>query len=153
MIARDQLTRLITDTLLQLNLYSEEALMLLIGTAAQESKAGTYIYQLGNGPARGIFQMEPFTEKSLWNDYLAYKKHLRERIKETTSRTCPGEWLTYDLAYQVTMARIHYLRVPEALPTSLEGAAHYWKLYYNTPKGRGTVAEFIKNYEDYKRRG
>ena len=25
--------------------------------------------------------------------------------------------------------------------------AHYWKLYYNTPEGKGTVEEFIKNYE------
>lgn len=36
-----------------------------------------------------------------------------------------------------------------ALPASedIAGLATYWKQYYNTPQGKGTEAEFIKNCE------
>jgi hypothetical protein len=47
------------------------------------------------------------------------------------------------------MARIHYYRVAEALPhkDDLEGMAHYWKNYYNTPQGAGTTGEFMNKYQ------
>ena len=52
-----------------------------------------------------------------------------------------------NLYYAVAMCRIHYYRVSEALPNDLEGMARYWKKYYNTELGKGTVEEFIHNYE------
>jgi hypothetical protein len=42
-------------------LASLNAIQLLMGTAAQESHLGTYLKQI-NGPALGVFQMEPNTE-------------------------------------------------------------------------------------------
>ena len=47
------------------------------------------------------------------------------------------------------IARVHYLRRKEAIPKDLEGQARYWKQYYNTPKGKGTVEEYIRNYKKY----
>lgn len=41
--------------------------------------------------------------------------------------------------------RLHYLRVPEAVPLTLEGQAGYWKQYYNTVEGKGTVEEYVGN--------
>ena len=54
-----QLKELIERVLRKVNLYSDAAVDLLMLTAAQESACGKYIRQLGNGPALGIFQMEP----------------------------------------------------------------------------------------------
>ena len=47
------------------------------------------------------------------------------------------------------MARIHYLRVPEALPAAddVVGLAAYWKRYYNTELGAGTVEKFVESYQ------
>lgn len=45
---------------------------LLLLTCAAESAMGKYIMQVG-GPARGIFQMEPNTEKDIWENWLKYK--------------------------------------------------------------------------------
>ena len=56
---------------LQTVLVSQEAENLLMGTAAQESALGEYIRQLGNGPALGIFQMEPETFDDIVRNYLA----------------------------------------------------------------------------------
>ena len=48
------------------------------------------------------------------------------------------------------MARIHYRRVPSPLPKlSLVGLAYYWKKYYNTVKGKGSVNEFRHNFSRF----
>lgn len=59
--------------------------------------------------------------------------------------------LTNDLAYATAMARVHYCRIPMALPMfdNIEEMAHYYKLYYNTPEGKATVEEFVHNYHKY----
>ncbi|MDP5041264.1 MAG: hypothetical protein NWQ26_10405, partial [Paraglaciecola sp.] len=51
------------------NLAAEE---LLLGTAVQESLNFKYRRQMGNGPARSYFQMEPATHDDIWNNYLKY---------------------------------------------------------------------------------
>jgi hypothetical protein len=44
---------------------------LLLGTALQESGL-IYRRQLNNGPALGLFQMEPATHDDIWADFLTY---------------------------------------------------------------------------------
>lgn len=56
----------IRPTLEKIELWSEAAENLLLGTTAQESHMGTYIKQVGKGPALGIYQMEPATHKDIW---------------------------------------------------------------------------------------
>jgi len=146
MIDKAQLRSLITKVLKEANLYSESAVELLMLTAAVESKLGTYIKQLGGGPALGIFQMEPLTEQDIHGHFLAYREGL-EDIVDSFSTMQPDE-LEWNLAYQILMARLHYLRVPEPLPDKddVEGLAKYWKKYYNTNLGKGTVEKAVRAY-------
>jgi len=150
-IDRDQLGDLIRRVLAGLRLDSEAAVRLLLGTAAQESGLGKYLRQLGGGPALGIFQMEPATERDIWVNYLSYRSHIAQLIYTVTGRKGPGPWLEWDLAYQIAMCRILFLRVPEPLPNvdDLEGMARYYKKFYNTMKGKGAESEFIKNCRLY----
>ena len=60
-----------------------------------------------------------------------------------------GDILTYNIAAQIAMCRLHYRRVPKPLPGSLLEQAKYWKQYYNTAKGKGTVDHFVKLVEQY----
>ena len=145
---KDQLRGLIEDTLPLIGMYSEDATELLMGTAAVESKLGYYIKQIG-GPARGIFQMEPETEADLWENYLRYKPELREIMDDLGYFGPNPSTLVYDLRYQILMARIHYKRVPDALPTSIVGQARYWKVHYNTVAGKGTVEKYLDAYDKY----
>lgn len=146
----NQLRELITQVLVELDLYSADACELLMLTAAQESHLGFYIKQVGPGPAKGIFQMEPSTEKDIWKNYLRYKPDLAKRVGAMLGE---ADWeslqLTGNLLYQIAMARVHYYRRPEALPDRLNivGMAQYWKAHYNTHLGKGTIAEAIKNYK------
>lgn len=148
---KHQLEDLIIRILKEFNLYSQEAVDLLLGTAAQESQFGRYIRQLGNGPALGIFQMEPNTEKDIWENFIKFKPELKTKLFNKFHIDKPSsELLEYNLAYQIIMARIHYYRVRESIPKeNLAGLAKYWKQYYNTPLGKGTPEEFIKNYGKY----
>lgn len=142
------LENLITSVLKELNLHTDNAVNLLMGTAAQESHLGRYRKQLGGGPALGIFQMEPATFDDIVKNYLRYKPELAARIERVAriSRFKAEDLENNDLL-ATCMARVHYLRVREAIPSDLEGWARYWKRYYNTPLGKGTEEEFIANYK------
>ena len=152
---KNQLKKLIEKTLKELKyknmpLNSAAAVNLLLGTAAQESRTGKYIYQLNDGPALGIFQMERNTETDIWENYLKYNENLAySLLKVCGYEEIPINALEGNLIYQICMARIHYFRVPQALPDShdIAGLAAYWKKYYNTHLGAGTIEEFKKNYK------
>lgn len=147
---KKQLRGLVDRVLKELDLYSPVASDLILGTIAQESRMGTYIRQL-RGPALGIIQMEPATEEDIWENFIKWKPEYREKIFKLTGASAPNLLkLEGDLIYQIIMCRLHYLRVPEALPRGTPSSlARYWKKYYNTPLGRGTTGEFMCNYSKY----
>lgn len=146
---KKQLKELIEKVLKKLDLHSEDATNLILGTIAQESGLGKFIKQL-KGPALGVCQMEPFTFNDHINNYLAYNPVLKAKIREVSNCfELKSESLEYNLALSIAMCRVHYLRVDEALPKDLPGYAKYWKKYYNTIKGKGTEIEFINNYKKY----
>ena len=149
---KDKFKQRIEEVLTNINLYSESATNLLLGSCAQESLFGKYNVQLGGGPALGPFQMEPATMRDLWENFLAYKNELCKTIEDEYGFTdASNDLLQHDIDYGIIMCRIYYLRVKEKLPDAddIEGLARYWKKYYNTYKGKGKVEEFIKNYNRY----
>lgn len=132
--------------------YSMAAENLLMGTCAQESRMGQFIVQLDNGPAKGIFQMEPETYYDIYENYVDYRSNLKEVLEELVSHVFePEQLLTGNLFYAAAMCRVHYWRQPEALPdeNDVEGMANFWKIRYNSLLGAGTEEEFIANYQRY----
>ena len=125
-------------------LYSAEAAVLLLGTAAVESHCGTYLKQIGGGPALGVFQMEPATHDDIIANFLAYRAGLMRAVGATVLRTSAAE-MTGNLTYAAIMARLHYRRVPEPLPNRhlVKAQGEYWKQHYNTPEGAGSVRKYI----------
>ena len=154
MFDKNQFKDLVSVVLKESRLYSWAGVNLLLGTAAVESDFGRYIKQV-KGPALGVFQMEPDTERDIWVNFVKFRPRLRDAIKrvsgvtELPTRNPPS--LMCNLAYQVIMARIHYLRVPENLPAhdDVVGMAKYWKKHYNTLAGKGAIAKFVQRYVEY----
>ena len=146
-------TELIRPVLQKLDLWSKPAEDLLVGTACQESLCGKYIRQLGckgKVGAFGIFQMELATHKDIWDNYLKYKDTLARKIRSLKAfNMSDADNLEYNLAYAVAMCRVHYLRVPKAIPTGIYGQAQYWKEYYNTKFGKGTIEEYQQNWNKF----
>jgi hypothetical protein len=154
MIHPEHLRRYVIEpTLQRLGLDSEAAVMLLLGTAAVESRLGLWLRQLGGGPARGIYQMEPATHDSLWKEYLIYRTDdLAARIRTFAAPACPPvEQLEWNLAYATAMARVRYLVAPPALPapTDFYGQAKYWKEWYQRggEKGR-SEGDYVRCVDD-----
>jgi len=139
-------------TLKAVDLYSESAVNLLLGTAIQESRL-TYLKQKGGGPALGLFQIEPATLDDIYFRYLRRedKKELYEKIVQFTTRQGIQRQVIGNMSFAVIMARVRYLMVPEALPAhdDVGALAEYWKAHYNTSRGAGTVQGFIENYKFY----
>jgi hypothetical protein len=160
----------ILPTLKALDLWSPAAETLLVGTAAHESAMGKYLHQV-RGPALGIYQIEPITHFDVWANFLKYKTGLRDKvlgmIPQNMLRHDSATGINYgaesmlmtDLAYATVIARLLYLRIPAPAPDNthlpfpadgdIDGMAAYWKRYYNTPKGAGTVGEFKAHYAQY----
>jgi len=158
-----QISELLKDVLVEANLYSDNAHSLLLGTGAQESRY-QYVRQLGNGPARSFWQIEPATAYDNLENYLQFRSRLRERVLNASylhqgviedviqdhndaSMQTLGELLERNTAFAIVMARIRYYRSPGAIPGNLAGIANYWKAHYNTEGGAGTAEEFVTNYK------
>lgn len=140
------LTSIIRPALEVLDLGGTAAEELLLGTAIQESRL-TYLRQLGNGPALGVFQMEPATHDSLWEHFLKYRGGLASQVRVLCGTPSPMA-MVGNLWYAAAMARIKYFADKHLLPAAgdLAGQATYWKRVYNTRLGKGTEAEYIKNW-------
>lgn len=129
--------------------FSDAAVELLMMTAAHESLLGTYIKQVG-GPALGIYQMEPATEKDIKANFLKYNDELNALVVRDLHINSPRiKDLVHNLAYATAMARVHYYRDKEALPTfnDIEGLAKYAKRVYNTRLGKATWEQYYHAYE------
>jgi len=155
LLNQNQVKGLIKGTLEFIDLYSEDALDLVYNTGLVESNY-KYLEQV-KGPARGLWQCEPWVAVDICKNYLKYRESLMKKV----ASACKLEWfyflepietdwndiLTYNIAAQIAMCRLHYRRVPKPLPKTLNEQAAQWKTYYNTSKGKGTVKKFIQMVE------
>jgi len=136
----------IRPTLQNLGMWSESAELLLLGTALKESGGLHYLKQLGGGPALGVYQIEPATHADVWENYLQWRPPLHVKVMSYLAPEPEREkQLITNLAYATVMARIIYFRIPKKLPkpNDYTGLGKYWKKYYNTPLGKGTVVDFV----------
>lgn len=120
---------------------------LVLGTAITESGL-RYIKQMGNGPAMGIYQMEPATHDDIWENFLQYKEEAHLIETYAFSAQSKKENLYSNLAYATAMCRAHYRRFPGSLPSPNDGTAlaYYWKEYYNTHLGAGDPEEATQHF-------
>lgn len=53
--------------------------------------------------------------------------------------------LAYDPLLSLICCRLSYKRIPALIPGDLLGRAQYWKEYYNTEAGKGTVEHYLES--------
>ena len=142
----------VRPTLGLLGLQAGSAEDLIMGTAAVESHMGTYLKQVGGGPALGVMQMEPETHDDIWRTWLAYRANDARLVKtlvgdhwvDVVTRIPKAHLLITDLAYSVAMARHKYRRAAPPLPLvgDWEALGEYWVTHYNAG-GAGTVEKWM----------
>jgi hypothetical protein len=128
-----------------IRLWTPAAEELILGTAIVESDL-IHRMQLVGGPARGVFQMEPATHDDIWNNFLKYKPDLALAISSLMTFPDANKLLELERndKYASAMARAHYLRAPKPLPKAgdVNAMAKYWKVYYNTWRGKGDADKY-----------
>lgn len=131
------------------NYNSKNAQMLLLATAAIESKCGHYIKQI-NGPALGIWQMEPETHgdinmncDALHDDFGGMRKKQDDLYMDYNLIEGVSGVLNNPM-YACLMARLKYSMDKEPLPPHNEifEIYRYYKRIYNTPLGASTFEKF-----------
>jgi len=139
----------IRPALLGIKLWTPAAEELLLGTAIVESDL-LLRKQLGGGPARGLFQMEPVTHDDIWANYLKYKLDLAKSISAVMTSPAANKLLELEKndKYASAMARAHYSRAPTPIPQAgnVQAMAKYWKDYYNTWRGQGRETKYLEKW-------
>lgn len=133
--------------------WSPEAENLLLGTAAQESRLGEFLIRL-DGSALGIFGMHPDVHDDIRNNYLRNNPVIGlQALSASGAASYWSTWMISNLRYAAIFCRLHYLRMPAALPSvdDIEGMARYWKRYYITSQIEATESDFVANYRKYVR--
>lgn len=140
------------------NYQSDSADLLSLCTAAIESDCGYYIKQV-NGPALGIWQMEPatFVDLHCHSDALVEGSPISCLFSgfEVVSISLPNLYLSP--MYACAMARLKYSMDPNPLPEVTgnckvdERAFYdYYKRVYNTELGKSTFAKWQVKMEKHK---
>ncbi len=134
------------------NYASKNASMLLLSTAAIESGCG-YKLKQEDGPALGIWQMEPLTLHDIYDNCDAIVNNHTELYKKLDSLDLfdvytTGETLEAGLVispmYACAMARLKYAMDSAPLPPydNIRAVYDYYKRIYNTPLGASTYEKF-----------
>ena len=142
----------VRPVLAHLGVHSPAAEALIVGTAVHESGGLRWLAQRGGGPAKGVFQIEPATHDDIWGNFLRFRPRLAAKVAAVAAPwPARHDQLATNLAYACAIARVQYLRVPEPLPAAgdLRGLAAYWKAHYNTARGAGTAAAFVRDYRRF----
>lgn len=145
-VNRQQLRDIIQNTMKYLGVPNvKKTTDLLMLTAQIESDLGHYYRQV-KGPAVGVFQIEPTTEKSIWNDYLKYRKPLAKKIESLRTKTKIGSnELEWNIAYSSALAHVLY-RWRGVNPDTMTTAEmlEAYKKAFNTTKGKSTLHKSLK---------
>lgn len=132
-----------------------KAIDLVFQTGYVESRY-EYIKQLGTGPARSFWQVEPGMTGALdaVQNYIGFRPKLATRLAKVT-QTDEYAWVSGDeamwdkillvnIAAGIVHCRLKYWRSPMPLGSTIEENAKIWKSAYNTHLGSGTESKYIE---------
>lgn len=153
---RQLLKHIVRPTNMRLGLQSLSADVAVIGTGLVESEL-KYVDQRDKsdkpGPAFGLWQMEGPTHADHYRNFLVYDPELKRKVlalatHHTTDFPDPAE-MVFNLVYASAMCRVDYRRAQSALPAwdDARGMAEYWKRFYNSGDGKGTVEKALPHFE------
>ncbi len=145
---------IVAPVLQALNIRSKAFEELLVFTCAVESAGGTYVKQV-NGPALGIYQIEPGPLNELWTTYILRKPDIVNlfSLHFNVNRLPAPEDIISNL-FLATATCVFYYQWKKVNPNDFVDATeeHLWEIYkqyYNTPAGKAEKDNAIKAYRKF----
>lgn len=141
------LKKILTDTTKEMDRFKPECVELLCMIAAHESGLGRHRKQI-NGPALSLFQIEPVTHDSIWDNCdsikaLAKKLGITRNIKS----------LETDDRYAAFVARCYLLMDRNEIPKSVCEMGQYAKSYWNSGSGKASPEAYVDAYIKWRELG
>ena len=119
---------------------------LLLETCAAETQLGHYRDPSPMGAGRGCCQIDPIGLLDIQRNSREHFKSVRDNFGYQIALLQIDQVQT-DPLLALVLCRLHYKRIPAAIPATRAERAHYWKQYYNTSAGKGTVEHYLKAAE------
>ena len=141
----NSIKEIVEGTLYKLDMYSDDALSLIMRTGWAES--GYRALRQYKGPAIGFWQVELDTVNDTLDNYVAYRPHIMKVLEGLGLDTEDLEFsVLSSISLQAAFCRLKYRRDSKPIPSwdDMEAQANYWKRVYNTKLGKGTVKHFIE---------
>lgn len=122
------------------------AVPMLIETAAAETLLGKYRDTTEYAAGTGITQVDKGTFDWLQGKYA--NRSVNKRCIEVFNidlGLVRYDELEHSPLLALIFARLRYRTVPEAIPSTIEGRARYWKKHYNSfhPNAKGTPEKYL----------
>lgn len=116
--------------------------LLLLETATTETGLGT-IADTTEKAGMGICQFDEDPFNDLKKRSMSYRDNI---LKELGVDIKLVEWehLRYNSFLSLLFCRLQYKPFNEEIPATIEGRGAYWKKYYNSIFGKGTVEHYLK---------
>ncbi len=144
LISKKQLDKIILDVTNILGNGANNTAHLLLSETAQTETA------YGDTPDTHLFSgygIMQFDKIAIDDTIARTPQYIKDRILEVYGidiNSINGLILQWSPLASVIMARLKYRLIKEEIPTSREGRARYWKKYYNTSLGKGTVQRYME---------
>jgi hypothetical protein len=132
-------------------MYSKEMEELLVFTCAVESAGGTYVKQI-QGPAVGVFQIEPASLTDLWCNFIIRNPYIVNLLTLNfgVHRMPSPESLITDLRIAAAICALYYKRKKANLTSiSPDSLWDVYKPLYNTVKGKAEKEASLKAYAKF----
>ena len=120
---------------------------LLPETAKAETRLGLVKDKTILNVGVGLMQFDEIGFEDTKQRCLKYKDRILDRLKIDISKVKLNH-LAYNPLLSVLFTRLKYRLIPQEIPTDVEGRAKYWKRYYNTSAGAGTILHYLQNVDN-----
>ena len=121
---------------------------MLMETAAQETHCGKFRDPTPGGAGRGVFQIDLIAFNDIRQRARVSDIKLLIEKFGVDIRAVNHETLDFSPLLSAIFCRLFYKLIPYPIPSTLSARAAYWKRFYNTKLGKGTIEEFISNARD-----
>ena len=118
---------------------------MLLETACAETALGKYADPTPNGAGHGLCQFDQIGFDDV-------KARTRQKDKNLIYvgfgydiNNCQLSDLDNDPLLSFIFCRLKFKLRPEPIPKTVEGRARYWKQFYNTEAGKGTVEHYLES--------
>ncbi|XP_020604915.1 uncharacterized protein LOC110043756 [Orbicella faveolata] len=136
----------VVDTINSLGIFANDH-KFLCRVAWVESKYGEAPGTYRSGYHGGIWQVDKigYRETVIQQGLKKYWDQIKAKLDIDWTKT---QWEDLEKPlYSGLAARLFLARISAPIPSDLPAQAQYWKTYYNTSAGKGTVQKFIDDVE------